>query len=447
MVCSARARNLGLAYSAIALFILFCYTQWEDSQPEFLINGGLSDSTSENISLSRDDFVAAAVESAIENDFDDSPIRELCDATVWDRSVVFYCHGVIGGVGNIKQELLHCLRYAIDAGAGLILPVINLRSHNDLSNLENGTAPVDYLFDQNLFLNRLGNACPRMPVYKDLDDLKTVGPVTETKLIHVGKLPHWPGFPTLSARQRIEELRAPVGQISLVPFERIWRHFPVCRDGVDFADNFANLLPLREDVYRLAATVLYELSARYRLSINPYTPTSAPFAQTFMGIHLRTASDILPYWLGYTDQAAYYISRIRSSSYLSSLPVIYVASGNATSIRDFSTELQSLPAPRPVITKQDLLSGDDLAELQSLTWDQQALVDLLVLKRSAFFMGMADSSFAWMISNGRRKYSRGGTCQWPSGYWKSKIWGTAFEDEFSDLMGNHGYGWENKMWP
>jgi len=118
-----------------------------------------------------------------------------------------------------------------------------------------------------------------------------------------------------------------------------------------------------------------------------------------------------------------------------------------SSIQSFSQEISALSTPVPVVTKRDLLFGADLAELESLTWDQQALVDLLVLERGAFFMGMADSSFAWTISHGRRKFSKKGTCQMPKGFWKSMLWGTAYEDEFSDLIGNHGYGWEDKMWP
>lgn len=144
---------------------------------------------------------------------------------------------------------------------------------------------------------------------------------------------------------------------------------------------------------------------------------------------------------------SYYLSHIRSSDYLTSIPVIYVASGNKTSIQSFAAEIQELSCPSPVVTKEDLLFGNDLSELQSLTWDQQALVDLLILERSSFFMGMADSSFAWTVANRRRRYSKGGTCRFPSGFWKSKLWGTAFDDEYSDLMGNHGYGWEDKMWP
>jgi hypothetical protein len=132
---------------------------------------------------------------------------------------------------------------------------------------------------------------------------------------------------------------------------------------------------------------------------------------------------------------------------LSSLLIIYIASGNATSIADFSTETQTLSHPPRIVTKNDLLLDEDLEELKSLTWDQQALVDFLVLSRSGYFMGMADSSFAWTIAVVRRKTTDSGTCGFSAGFWKSKIWGTALRDEFSDLIGNHGYGWEDHMWP
>ncbi|KAG9240319.1 hypothetical protein BJ878DRAFT_526763 [Calycina marina] len=396
--------------------------------------------------LSKDDLMLAVTKVARGDDFDDTSIQELCEAQRWDDTVVFSCHNLIGGIGNIRQEILHCIRYAIDAGAGIIIPVINKRSDNKLSNLTSGTASMNYLFDEERFLSRIQNACPQMPIHRDVNDLKLLGPVEKTEVFNVEKLPHWPLIPA-STRARVEELKGREGQITLVPFERVWRYYRICYDSVDVANSFGNLLPLREDVYRLAAIILYELSSKYDFPIDQFYNTAKPALNSFLGVHLRTSNDMLPFWLTYEDQVAYYLSRICSSSAISSLPVIYVASGNATSIRKFSEELQKMPSPKSVLTKRDILSGDTLQELDNLTWDQQALVDLLVLSRGAYFIGMADSSFAWLISHGRRRFSSGGTCQISKGFWKSKIWGTAFRDEYSDLMGNHGYGWEDHMWP
>lgn len=82
---------------------------------------------------------------------------------------------------------------------------------------------MEYLFDEARFLSRLKDACPQMPVYRDLEELKKIGPVKETNLVEIDKISHWPFIPA-SVRGRIKELKAPDGQISLVPFERVWRY-------------------------------------------------------------------------------------------------------------------------------------------------------------------------------------------------------------------------------
>lgn len=100
-----------------------------------------------------------------------------------------------------------------------------------------------------------------------------------------------------------------------------------------------------------------------------------------------------------------------------------------------------------VVTKYDLLRGLDLEQLSNLTWDQQALVDYLVLLRSSYFMGMAESSFAWAIAVKRRVTSKTGSCGFRKGLYSGYLWNAALWDEFSNVMGPHPFGWEINMWP
>jgi hypothetical protein len=206
-------------------------------------------------------------------------------------------------------------------------------------------------------------------------------------------------------------------------------------------------VPLREDVHHLAAQILYNLYSRYELSIVPSAQSTHMAAQSFIGVHLRTESDALPHWVNFKNQAKYYFSRIKSSSYLNSLPIMYVASGDANSIHDFGIKAKTLSSPKRIVTKFDCLTGEHLEKLKSLTWDQQALVDMLVLERSGYFLGMAESSFAWMITIARRITSEAGSCGMRLGFWKGKLHGASFRDEFSDLIGFQQFGWESDMWP
>jgi hypothetical protein len=88
------------------------------------------------------------------------------------------------------------------------------------------------------------------------------------------------------------------------------------------------------------------------------------------------------------------------------VPVIYVATGNLTSIKMFAERVE----PTPVVDKFSLLSSEDATTLKSMTWDQQGQVDYLVLTRASLYLGMVDSLFSMSIASSRRAATKSGTC-------------------------------------
>jgi len=133
-----------------------------------------------------------------------------------------------------------------------------------------------------------------------------------------------------------------------------------------------------------------------------------------------------------------------------SLPVIYIASGNITSISLFASSV----SPTPVVTKTTLLTGKDLSDLQAMTWDQQALVDYLVLLKSSQFLGMSDSSFSWNISIVRRAVGNKGMCHrypFTNPYTKEEqkalTEGITFEDDLSVVIGRKSpFDFDTHFW-
>ncbi len=49
----------------------------------------------------RDEFIETSIRTALEDDFDYSHIRAVCDASPWDESVVFRCENIEGGIGKL----------------------------------------------------------------------------------------------------------------------------------------------------------------------------------------------------------------------------------------------------------------------------------------------------------------------------------------------------------
>lgn len=159
-------------------------------------------------------------------------------------------------------------------------------------------------------------------------------------------------------------------------------------------------------------------------------------------MHFRTEIDAVN--VGYTSfeaQTAAYLT------YISSAPIraIYAASGNTTSLDLFAVEAAKLEPPATVVAKGELLQGSEKKELEALTWDQQALVDYLVLEKAARFAGVSDSSFSWGIAYARQVVSReAGTCK---SVRKGLGEGVQFRDELSTVFGGPRDWHMDKLWP
>jgi len=160
-----------------------------------------------------------------------------------------------------------------------------------------------------------------------------------------------------------------------------------------------------------------------------------------LGVHLRTSMDAPDHWPKYREQADYYLNIAQTKKFA----VIYIASGNETETSRFAAEAAALNPPIAVVTKSDLLSGDDRTAMEAMTWDQQAMIDYQILLKSSYFGGMTESSFSWNIAAKRRTKSKKGTCGKQNKLLLPR--NTVFKDEYSVVLGSHSSDWEFAMWP
>jgi hypothetical protein len=141
---------------------------------------------------------------------------------------------------------------------------------------------------------------------------------------------------------------------------------------------------------------LYSLSEKFSLSLDPSDKIPQ---HGFFGAHLRTEADAVKAFDDRFNNSRY---EVRSELFLeqavsSDLPVLYVTSGNLTQVARFKADALETYGIH-VTTKNELLEGEDLERLQGLAWDQQALVDFIVMLKASSFAGIGHSSFAWNIA-------------------------------------------------
>jgi hypothetical protein len=341
------------------------------------------------------------------------------------------CDNNSGGIGNIRNFILTCVRYAIDAGASqLILPRIQRRSEEDLANIfTTGFQPFDYFFDEEHFRAALGAFCPQMTIYNTPDDIPHADVRLKVGEFYPKDLGDLDGCDGRGVNRHLDmfrpkfdnwlnETRYTPNATHPVTIRFKWATFfewPIYRDGPEFAATFGDILRFRKDIQALAAKALAEMSRFVGVE-----PNGEKLDAPYLGVHLRTESDALGFWPNFKEQSEGYLAEADKRH----IKHAYLACGNATEGQRFA-DMAWERSKLNVTTKLDLLKEEDLQQLTDLSWDQQALVDFLILTKSTHFTGCSFSSFTMNIAF-KRHLMTGGLQTRP---WKSP------GDEFTTLIG------------
>ncbi|KAK3935644.1 hypothetical protein QBC46DRAFT_421909, partial [Diplogelasinospora grovesii] len=385
------------------------------------------------------------------------PLERVCKETRWTPGVVFVCDNNSGGIGNIRNFILTCLRYGIEAGAtALVLPQIRTRSAADLSSILHEYRDFDYFFDAEHFREGLQASCPQITIYNTTHDIpNTTHEPFQAERITPRDFGRRGGCDQRELNKHSDRfgsrfrawLQETAAQFSLQPpslkHPRVIRlnwgvqwDWPVYRDGPEFVATYGGLLKLRADILELGkktATHMRQFAAE-----QDQKTASASYA----GMHLRTESDALSGWPRFENQSSAYLERASNAG----LKAAYLATGNKTEAEKLVRSAISYHGIG-MATKHMLLKGHpgDLNALEALTWDQQALVDFVVLLESDYFLGVSPSSFSLNVALKRHLLMEG---------LYTRPWKVGTEsDGRSWLIGNYEAYWDDwlfmfdSLWP
>lgn len=108
----------------------------------------------------------------IEGQFDGSALRKVCNDIQWMEGLYFDCSNNSGGIGNMRNFILTCIRYTMEGGASLVMPTIRKRDPNHLEDLFTTHEPFAYMFDDKFFLDSMQIYCPQMKIVPRLASVK-----------------------------------------------------------------------------------------------------------------------------------------------------------------------------------------------------------------------------------------------------------------------------------
>ncbi|KAJ4416302.1 hypothetical protein N0V82_006832 [Gnomoniopsis sp. IMI 355080] len=402
--------------------------------------------------LSQEQFVAKALDNDIYVDhYNGTAVRKLCSEAKWRDDIVMSCDKLAGGIGNLKVNLLACLRYSIESGAMLIPPVIHLREAfqkmEQSFNWSNGT-DLSYMFDTDHLYHILAEDCPQLRFVNEKDESLNIPPAAEALSVNPKKLLPYPidrhvlrdpsqFRPALDALiQKTVETKgiqpSTENPMRLSFDDGISFSWPVRYDDDAFRRDWGHLAQLPHHVRALSARILYKLYRVLGAQQNPDRPSNG----TFLGAHIRTESDAaVEGWTSFAVQAQH----VRDQLIAQNLSVVYVATGTASDANRLKETLADVQIPSAVegeepttgvqvVQKWDFLDDEDMILMDTLTWDQLALVDLDIMQRASHFVGIWESSWSWTIALKRHAWS----AMDPYDYATHHL---TFVDEYSILYG------------
>ncbi|KAH8657142.1 hypothetical protein BGZ60DRAFT_384105 [Tricladium varicosporioides] len=387
-------------------------------------------------------------------------IKDVCARTEWNSSLIFTCDNNHGGVGHVRNSILNCVRFAMSAGASLVLPNIALREMeaHDIMEADEaehngkrhgpGRKGIDYMFDKEHFMASLLYSCPQMEIIPEFDQYassrrRALLPESLVNNHPTSGLEHpeqWKEVFDAWVDEHIEKDASTTEPI-VIDLEQSFLQYPTHSDGHAFAHSFGKLLKFRSDTRLLATETLHKLSQWYELELDLHAPV---MNESFFGAHLRTEHEFpddygkktkrhavsAPYE-HFPAQAQSYLQHASSSGF----SLIYISSGNLSSVDAFVSDAKIFNID--VTHKYSLLKEEHRDHLEELTWDQRALVDFMVLEKAQEFVGVGHSAFSWNVAKKRQENVHESGAEKPVGTLAED--GT-WSDKFSTLYGTRkGY--------
>lgn len=352
-------------------------------------------------------------------------VRAACAAANWEENEAYInCVAIQAGMTSIMSQVKVCFKMAIDTGSHIMLPSMPLRDSKNLLdfNFLNGDAymPYDQWYDADHLREQMHEACPQMKIIHpdDINPAKA-GTVAVRRHFQImcSDAPYyqkihsyfWVGRPWKTFyneqfkihmdRLAEEESKAPEpvvenGGITLVDVDSEFLVFRITDDptrrDLRFWTELSHLIRFRQDV----TTVIHRLVERL------------PHAGNYMGVHFRAENDSI--WSTAEHQLDVDLDALDRAwdmfgNFGEEKPPVYLACGDQAQIEMFS----KAAAERGWTTthKWQLATLNDDTEttglIDKMAFDFQGAIDLGIMVRSRFFLGVQGSAFSSTVGNHR----------------------------------------------
>ncbi|RDL30805.1 uncharacterized protein BP5553_10150 [Venustampulla echinocandica] len=346
--------------------------------------------------------VSIAEVPKVELPVESTDLSKLCGETEWTEGLWLHCHSgcgvngtsICGGLNNARNRVQTCIRLAIDAGAGVIIPSATTRNEEALVDTNAKTVCPSFFWDMKHLKSEVGKQCPQLKV-RVCDDRSGISKiVTPPKRTYL-EAPHSKDTFRGLVKNSFEKSNYTLSSVTASSPALI--EFSDTYIGWDYKKS-SELSTIRKSLFKALQFNKDLLHLSTEVLKSPQLNNGA-----FIGIHLRAENDWPAGFGTAEDQMRLYVAEIEriqtTVSYV--VDTIYVSSGDIDGIQRFRDMLE--PLGYIVHDKWTLLANEPetLAYLEALPFDQKGIVEYNVLVDARFWIGIITSSMSSLIAYAR----------------------------------------------
>ena len=346
--------------------------------------------------------------------YDLQALRRQCAHTKWPEDGVYLkCGGMSAGLTSIMAQVKVCMKMAVEAGAGIVLPAMPLRDSQDLTqfNFLNGDAYLTYdqWFDAEFLIEQMRQACPQMKIIHP-DQLDSVFfPVKNNWNIDIGNAPGYQQFSGYFWCGRTFQNYFAEEFMKLKEMDLLSPDRDDSKQGITVITIASQFLIFRitDDPTGNDLRLWNDLGSVIRFKTEPRAIVANLLEQLnrpFYGVHFRAEADTI--WSSPDHQLAVDLDALDQAWTLygkpgEARPLIYLACGDQDQIENFVAAGKE--RGWEVTHKWALAQGspETLEMIDELAFDFQGAVDMGIMVRSHFFLGITGSAFSSTVANAR----------------------------------------------